>query len=188
MLAELQKRSALVRRAMRIVQQEFEQVLDRVRQPDHRIEAHGGCHALERVGPPHHVPQRAVVLGIVPQKSDAVHRRGQMLTGLAEEQFDQFGDLNRLFHMTMYDVIKARRLIKLIDQIWDQVPRAASVFTLVPERAVVAFEEHTLILDAVRDRDADRTKALVRRHKLAGRDAAATVLGESDASQALATA
>jgi len=90
--------------------------------------------------------------------------------------------------MTVYGVIKERRLIKLIDQIWDQVPRVASVFTLIPERAVAAYQEHALILDALRDRDAERAKALVRRHKLAGRDAAASVLGEPQAPQALATA
>lgn len=107
---------------------------------------------------------------------------------VAEKRFDEFGALNRRFHMTMYDVIKERRLIKLIDQIWDQVPRAASVFTLVPERAVAAYEEHIAILKALRDRDADRTKALIRQHKLRGREAAATVLGKPETLQALATA
>jgi DNA-binding GntR family transcriptional regulator len=109
-------------------------------------------------------------------------------TCLAEKRFDEFGDLNRRFHMTIYDVIKERRLIKLIEQIWDQVPRAASVFTLVPERAVVAFEEHILIFEALRERDANRASSLVRQHKLGGRDAAATGLRQSETQRALATA
>ena len=109
-------------------------------------------------------------------------------TCLAERQLDDFGALNRRFHTTIYAVIKERRLAQLIDHIWDQVPRAASVFTLVPDRAAVAFKEHILIFEALRDRDADRAGKLMRHHKLGGRAAVATVLGQTEVRQALATA
>lgn len=107
---------------------------------------------------------------------------------LADERFDEFGQLNRRFHMTIYDVIKERRLLRLIEQIWDQVPRAASVFTLVPDRADVAFREHILILEALRERDANRASTLVRNHKLDARAAAAVALGQTETPRALATA
>lgn len=107
---------------------------------------------------------------------------------LAQQRFDEFGALNRDFHMTMYDVIRERRLVKLIDHIWDQVPRAASVFTLVPGHAVVAYEEHLVIMEALRNRDADRIKALIRSHKRRGSAAAATVLSPPDARPTLASA
>jgi len=107
---------------------------------------------------------------------------------LADARFDEFGELNRRFHMTIYDVIKERRLLKLIEQIWDRVPRAASVFTLVPDRADIAFREHILIFDALRERDASRAGTLVRDHKLDARAAAAAALSQSETPQALATA
>lgn len=107
---------------------------------------------------------------------------------LAQKEFDNFGAFNRLFHMTMYDVIPERRLIKLIGQIWDQVPRAACVFTLVPERALVAFDEHVCILKALCAGDAALAGSLVRDHKLGGRAVVATVLGQSEKRPALATA
>jgi len=109
-------------------------------------------------------------------------------TCLADKRFDEFGELNRRFHMTIYDVIKERRLLKLIEQIWDHVPRAASVFTLVPDRADIAFREHILILDALRERDANRASALVCDHKLDARAAAAAALSQPETPQALATA
>jgi DNA-binding GntR family transcriptional regulator len=62
------------------------------------------------------------------------------------------------------------------------------VFTLLPERAVVAYQEHILILEALRDRDARRASTLVREHKLGGRAAAATVLSQLETPRALATA
>jgi DNA-binding GntR family transcriptional regulator len=120
--------------------------------------------------------------------ADLEDQLGAQETCIVDKRFDEFGEFNRRFHMTMYDVIKERRLIKLIDQIWDQVPRAASVFTLVPERAIVAYQEHILILAALRDRDASRASTLVREHKLGGRAAAATVLDQTETPRALATA
>jgi DNA-binding GntR family transcriptional regulator len=107
---------------------------------------------------------------------------------LAAKHFESFGALNRRFHMTTYSVIRERRLIRLIEQIWDQVPRAACVFTLVPERAGIAFDEHIQIYEALRDRDAARAGRLVRDHKLGGRTVVATVLDQFDKAPEMATA
>ena len=116
---------------------------------------------------------------------DQLDRQGACVT---EKQFDKFGALNRLFHMTIYDVISERRLIKLIEQLWDQVPRAACVFTLVPERAVIVVEEHIRIFEALRDHDGALAGRLVRDHKLGGRAVVATVLDQTDKKPAMATA
>lgn len=86
-----------------------------------------------------------------------------------QNQYDQFGTLNRQFHLTAYDVIAEKGLLRLIEQQWDQVPRAASVFALVPEHAVIAQKEHAAILDAFRGKDAETVAALTREHKLRAR-------------------
>ena len=87
-----------------------------------------------------------------------------------EKRYEQFGALNREFHMVSYDVIAERSLLRLIEQQWDQVPRAASVFALVPEHAIIAQQEHVALLDAFRRRDAEMAANLTREHKLRARD------------------
>ena len=93
---------------------------------------------------------------------------------IAAKHYEQFGALNRQFHMTAYDVIPERGLIRLIEQQWDQVPRAASVFALVPEHAITAQNEHHAIFDAFRRHDAEAAASLTREHKLRARTVHAT--------------
>lgn len=94
---------------------------------------------------------------------------GEMGNCIAAKRYEQFGALNRPFHMTAYDVIEERGLVRLIEQQWDQVPRAASVFALVPEHAIIAQQEHLRILDAFRRGDAEEAANLTREHKLRAR-------------------
>lgn len=121
---------------------------------------------------------------VLAELKDQIERQAACVT---ENQFDKFGALNRLFHMTIYEVIRERRLIKLIDQLWDQVPRAASVFTLVPERAAIVVEEHGQIYQSLRDGNAELAGTLVRNHKLGGRAVVATVLVQPEKKPAMAT-
>lgn len=94
---------------------------------------------------------------------------GEMGKCISAKRYEQFGALNRPFHMTAYEVIEERGLLKLIEQQWDQVPRAASVFALVPEHAIIAQQEHLLLLDAFRRGDADEAANITREHKLRAR-------------------
>jgi DNA-binding GntR family transcriptional regulator len=95
------------------------------------------------------------------------------------KHYEQFGALNRQFHMTAYDVIPERGLIRLIEQQWDQVPRAASVFALVPEHAIAAQQEHLQIFDAFKRGDAEAAAELTREHKLRARVVQATAFDNS---------
>jgi DNA-binding GntR family transcriptional regulator len=98
---------------------------------------------------------------------------------IKSKRYEQFGALNRQFHMAAYDVIKERSLIRLIEQQWDQVPRAASVFALVPEHAIIAQQEHLQIFDAFKRGDADAAAELTREHKLRARIVQATAFDDS---------
>ena len=100
---------------------------------------------------------------------------------IRKRQYDQFGALNREFHMTAYQVIAEKGLIHLIEQQWDQVPRAASVFALVPEHSIVAHEEHLLIFEAFKRRDAEAAANLTREHKLRARIVQATAFDNAEA-------
>jgi DNA-binding GntR family transcriptional regulator len=103
----------------------------------------------------------------------------KMQACITKKQYGPFGGLNREFHMAIYDVIPERGLVKLIEQQWDQVPRAASVFALVPEHAIIAQQEHIAIFDALKRGDAETAANLTREHKLRARTVQATAFAES---------
>ena len=107
----------------------------------------------------------------------------QMDACLAERHYESFGALNRQFHMTAYGVIPENGLIRLIEQQWDQVPRAASVFLLVPAHAITAQREHILIFDALKRGDAETAANLTREHKLRARTVQASAFENSDAAK-----
>jgi DNA-binding GntR family transcriptional regulator len=113
---------------------------------------------------------------------------GEMGECIAAKRYEQFGALNRPFHMTAYEVIEERGLLKLIEQQWDQVPRAASVFALVPEHAIIAQQEHLQILDAFRRGAADEAANLIREHKLRARTVQMTAFERFASEKAKATA
>ena len=103
---------------------------------------------------------------------------------IESNHYEQFGALNRQFHMAAYDVIPERSLIRLIEQQWDQVPRAASVFALVPEHAIIAQQEHLQIFDAFKRGDAAAAAELTREHKLRARIVQATAFDNSAKAEA----
>ncbi len=119
--------------------------------------------------------------------ADLREQLAEMGNCIAAKRYDQFGALNRKFHMTAYDVIEERGLVRLIEQQWDQVPRAATVFALVPEHAITAQQEHLRIFDAFRRRDAEEAANLIREHKLRARTVQLTAF-ESSATETKATA
>lgn len=94
-------------------------------------------------------------------------------------KYDRFGSLNRQFHMTAYAVIPERGLLKLIEQQWDQVPRAASVFALVPEHAIAAQKEHVQIFEALQRGDGATAADLTREHKLRAREIQITAFDDA---------
>lgn len=107
---------------------------------------------------------------------------------IAGTHYEQFGALNRQFHMTAYRVIAEQGLIRLIEQQWDQVPRGASVFALVPEHAIAAQQEHLLIFDALEQGDENAAANLTRDHKLRARMVQFRAFDPSVAGKAKATA
>lgn len=107
---------------------------------------------------------------------------------IAGKHYEQFGALNRQFHMTMYQVIEERGLLRLIEQQWDQQPRGASVFALVPEHAITAHKEHLKIFDALKRGDGETAANLTREHKLRARDVQGTAFDRDAMEKTRATA
>jgi DNA-binding GntR family transcriptional regulator len=73
--------------------------------------------------------------------------------------------LNRQFHDAIYRATRNPRLADLLTTLHDSVQRFKRSTLSNPQRADEAAEEHWQILDAIRERDADRAEQLARQHK-----------------------
>jgi DNA-binding GntR family transcriptional regulator len=79
---------------------------------------------------------------------------------------DEFGSLNKRFHLAIYSVLRERQLLRLIEMLWDQVPRSGSVLVLAPEHAPQTQREHRAILAAIERGETETAARLTHEHKL----------------------
>ena len=85
------------------------------------------------------------------------------------------GDMERLppinteFHDLLYGLSRSPKLIKMINDIRVQIYRFRQVILKIEEMARASNEDHWLMLDAIKAREADRVELLVREHILRGR-------------------
>lgn len=110
-----------------------------------------------RLATPHVTPDVHQELVSILDKMDELQQAGES---------EEFGSLNKRFHLTIYSVLCERRLLRLIELLWDQVPRSGSVLVLAPEHAGQTQREHRAILDAIGKGDAESAASLTRKHKL----------------------
>ncbi|MFC7704208.1 GntR family transcriptional regulator [Plastorhodobacter daqingensis] len=76
-------------------------------------------------------------------------------------------ELNRQFHLTLFDAAKNRFLIRAISGLQKTMMILGPTTLIAPDRAAEAVKEHYVILDALEARDGDAAEALMRNH-LAG--------------------
>lgn len=91
-----------------------------------------------------------------------------------------YGKINREFHLRLYRTIPYDKLYRLIESLWDEVPRARSVFTLAPEYMPRSQEEHRSLLDALKRRDEAEAERITRQQKESARRALLAVRREAD--------
>lgn len=106
-----------------------------------------------------------------PQVTPALHRVLESILDEMDEhqqagKSEEFGSLNKRFHLTIYSGLRERRLLRLIELLWDQVPRSGSVLVVVPAHAPQTQKEHRAILAALGNGDAESAALLTREHKL----------------------
>jgi len=91
-----------------------------------------------------------------------------------------YGTLNRQFHMALYEVSGSRELLRLIESLWDRIPRAKSIFTIVPNYMEASQSEHWGLLDALVRRDSEEAERLIRQQKLGARKAVLAASADHD--------
>ena len=78
--------------------------------------------------------------------------------------------INTEFHDLLYGLSRSPRLIKMINDLRDQIYRFRLVILKKRGTAELSNNDHRLMLRAIRDRDTDGVERLVREHILRGQD------------------
>jgi len=89
---------------------------------------------------------------------------------LKEGRKDELPGINTEFHDLLYGLSRSPRLVKMINDIREQIFRFRKVILRIEDMARVSNEDHQLMMDGIRAREADRVERLVREHILRGQD------------------
>lgn len=76
----------------------------------------------------------------------------------------EWGDLNRVFHKTLYSASKLKYFKEVADNAMDRVERYIRAQLVMSDGMARAEIEHLAILEACEERDADRASLLLRDH------------------------
>jgi len=89
---------------------------------------------------------------------------------LNKGRVDELPGINTEFHDLLYGLSRSPKLVKMINDIRVQIFRFRRVILKIEAMARVSNEDHQLMMDAIRSREADRVERLVREHILRGQD------------------
>lgn len=92
----------------------------------------------------------------------------QMEEALINFEFDKFSQLNRKFHLIIFEKCGNTFLIDQIDQAQQRLDRVRrSIFTFVPQRARQSIEEHANILKLFKEgAPEEKIEEVVRQHRI----------------------
>jgi DNA-binding GntR family transcriptional regulator len=96
---------------------------------------------------------------------------------LAHQQMDDLPRINTEFHDLLYALSKSPRLIHMINALRDQIYRFRQMILKDENLAKMSNEDHKLMLQCIRKRDAEAVENLVKEHILRGQE---VVLQEID--------
>jgi DNA-binding GntR family transcriptional regulator len=121
---------------------------------------------------------RSVLEGFAARLAAINHQPGQLKR--LEEKIDEFQRLldtkhlkglpqvNSDFHDLLYALSSSPRLIRMIDALRDHIYRYRQIILKEAGQAQTSNEDHRLILQSIRTRDAEGVEQLVREHILRG--------------------
>jgi len=87
---------------------------------------------------------------------------------LDEGKRDRLTGINTDFHNLLYALSRSPKLIKMINDLRDQIYRYRTIILKVKNMAEVSNEDHRKMLDAIRRRDLEGVERLVKEHVLRG--------------------
>jgi len=88
---------------------------------------------------------------------------------LDQKRLEELPKINTQFHDILYALSRSPKLIKMVNDLRDQIYRFRKIILREEGRARASNDDHRKMLKAMRQRDADRVERLVREHILKGR-------------------
>jgi DNA-binding GntR family transcriptional regulator len=88
----------------------------------------------------------------------------QMGTHLEQNQFDEYSNLNKVFHQIIYNASKNLQAVEMIHVIKTQLSRYHFRTILIPGRNQSSFQEHTNIYKAIKAHDETLAQETVMHH------------------------
>jgi len=89
---------------------------------------------------------------------------------LEKGHMDELLNINTQFHDMLYALSRSPRLIKMINDLRDQIFRFRRIILRKKETAIISNEDHREMIEAMKRRDANRVELLVREHILRGKE------------------
>ncbi|MBW2094364.1 MAG: GntR family transcriptional regulator [Deltaproteobacteria bacterium] len=89
---------------------------------------------------------------------------------LDKGRLDALPKINTEFHDLLYALSRSPRLVKMINDLRDLIFRFRQVILKREDMARLSNEDHLLMLEHMKKRDADKVEKLVREHILRGQD------------------
>ena len=89
----------------------------------------------------------------------------EMETAIEKKSYEKLGNLNRKFHLRIYQSAPYPHLNNMLKDLWEKAERTQSVFAYVPERAEASVKEHINIINALKKKDAELAEKLVKSQK-----------------------
>ena len=87
---------------------------------------------------------------------------------LDQGRLEDLPAINTEFHDILYALSRSPKLIKMVNDLRDQIYRFRKIILKAETRAKASNEDHRKMLRAMRKRDADRVERLVKEHILRG--------------------
>ena len=94
-------------------------------------------------------------------------------------QLDELPRINTEFHNLFYALSRSPKLIKMINDLRDQIYRFRKILLKMDKWAEVSNQDHRKILDAIRERDVNRVERVVKQHIARGQRIVLNALEET---------
>lgn len=89
---------------------------------------------------------------------------------LEKGNMEELLSINTQFHDMLYALSRSPRLIRMINELRDQIYRFRRIILKKKETAIISNNDHKQMIEAMKKRDAERVEALVREHILRGKE------------------
>ena len=99
---------------------------------------------------------------------------------LDKREMEILPDINTEFHDMLYALSKSPRLIKMINDLKEQIYRFRQMILRDADLAAISNEDHRQMLDYIQRRDAEGVEKLVREHLMRGQAAVIRFIAEEE--------